>query len=94
MSNKEDSSRNHDKKEQKVPSTKSLYWGVDSASFTTNQFLTCVKKEFGTPEVWGRYLGTKEDVLKVITKKEAALLHSKKIKILLINNQFDSATGY
>ncbi|WP_377896807.1 glycoside hydrolase domain-containing protein [Gottfriedia sp. OAE603] len=94
MSSKEDSSRNHEKQEQIDPSTKSFYWGVDSASNITNQFLTCVKKEFGTPEVWGRYLGTKEDVSKGITKKEAALLHSKKIKILLINNQFVSATGY
>jgi len=94
VSNKEDSSRDHDHQEQKVPSTKSFYWGVDSASYTTNQSLTCVKKEFGTPEIWGRYLGSKEDVSKGITKKEAALLHSKKMRILLINNQFVSATGY
>ena len=94
LSSKEDSSLNHEKQEQHGPSTKTFYWGVDSASNTTNQFLSCVKKEFGTPEVWGRYLGTKEDVSKGITKNEAALLHSKKIKILLINNQFVSATGY
>lgn len=94
VSNKKDSSRNHDKQEQKIPTTKSIYWGVDSASYTTNQLLSCVKKDFGTPEIWGRYLGTKEDVSKGITKEEAALLHSNKMKILLINNQFVSATGY
>ena len=88
------SSRDDSKKKQNNASSKTILWGVDSASSTTNQSLTCVNKKFGTPEVWGRYLGNKDNVSKGLTSNEVKRLHSKKIKILLINNQFESATGY
>ncbi|MBM7703851.1 glycoside hydrolase domain-containing protein [Metabacillus iocasae] len=69
-------------------------WGIDSASLTTEEFNACVQENFGTPSVWGRYLGDKENVSKGITKKEAELIQSTGAKVLLINNQFEDARGY
>ncbi len=71
----------------------SLVWGVDSASLTTEELFSCVRDNFGNPQIWGRYLGTKEGVSQGLTKEEAAFLHSNNAGILLINNQFTDATG-
>lgn len=70
------------------------YWGVDSASYTTEELYACVNENFGKPTVWGRYLGTIEGVSSGLTKEEVEYLHSNGVKILLINNQFNNATGY
>lgn len=70
------------------------YWGVDSASYTTEGLYACVNEYFGKPTVWGRYLGTIEGVSSGLTKEEVEYLHSNGVKILLINNQFNNATGY
>lgn len=69
-------------------------WGVDSASLTTDELLACVKDHFGSPKVWGRYLGDKEGVSKGLTSDEVDLLHANEIKILTIWNHFTNATGY
>src|SRR5699024_1149536 len=37
-----------------------IYWGVDSASYTDEDSLQCVQDNFGQADVWGRYLGDKE----------------------------------
>ena len=70
------------------------YWGVDSASYTTEELYACVNENFGKPTVWGRYLGTIEGVSSGLTKEEVEYLHANGVKILLINNQFNNATGY
>ncbi|MGM0788507.1 MAG: glycoside hydrolase domain-containing protein [Bacillota bacterium] len=71
----------------------SVVWGVDSASLTTEELFSCVRDNFGNPQIWGRYLGTKEGVSQGLTKEEAAFLQSNNAGILLINNQFTDATG-
>ncbi|UOR10498.1 glycoside hydrolase domain-containing protein [Halobacillus amylolyticus] len=71
-----------------------LVWGVDSASLTTDNLLACVQENYGTPEIWGRYLGDKEGVSTGITPEEVDLLHSNDIKILVIWNHFTDATGF
>lgn len=71
-----------------------VVWGVDSASLTTSEMLTCVRENFGTPEIWGRYLGEKEGVSTGLTSEEVKYLHSNDIKILVIWNHFTDATGY
>ncbi|WP_432806690.1 glycoside hydrolase domain-containing protein [Mesobacillus maritimus] len=71
-----------------------LIWGVDSANLTTEDMLSCVEDNFGSPEIWGRYLGDKDGVSKGLTSAEKDLLHSNDIKILLIWNQFTDGTGY
>lgn len=70
------------------------FWGVDSASYTTEELYACVNENFGKPTVWGRYLGTIDGVSSGLTTEEVEYLHAKGVKILLINNQFNNATGY
>ncbi|MGM0902259.1 MAG: glycoside hydrolase domain-containing protein [Bacillota bacterium] len=72
----------------------SIIWGVDSASLTTEEMLACVGDNFGSPDIWGRYLGDKDGVSKGLTSDEIELLHSNDIKILLIWNHFEDAKGY
>jgi hypothetical protein len=69
-------------------------WGVDSASLTTEEMLACVGDNFGSPDIWGRYLGDKDGISKGLTADEIELLHSKDIKILLIWNHFEDARGF
>ncbi|MBM4765211.1 glycoside hydrolase domain-containing protein [Bacillus sp. B15-48] len=71
-----------------------IVWGVDSASLTTEEMLTCVAENFGSPEIWGRYLGEKEGVSAGLTHEEAERLHANGIGILVIWNHFTDATGY
>lgn len=70
-----------------------VVWGVDSASLTTSDLLSCVRENFGSPKVWGRYLGEKEGVSAGITPEEAELLKENDIKLLVIWNRFNDATG-
>ncbi|MBG9588739.1 glycoside hydrolase domain-containing protein [Cytobacillus firmus] len=70
-----------------------VVWGVDSASLTTSDLLSCVRENFGSPKVWGRYLGEKEGVSAGITPEEAELLQGNDIKLLVIWNRFNDATG-
>lgn len=69
-------------------------WGVDSASLTTEEMISCVRENFGSPKVWGRYLGEKDGVSAGITAEEVKLLHENDIKVLVIWNHFTDATGY
>lgn len=71
-----------------------VVWGVDSASLTTEEMLQCVTGNFGSPAVWGRYLGDKEGVSEGLTPEEVERLHSNDIKVLVIWNHFTDATGY
>ncbi|MDV2686009.1 DUF1906 domain-containing protein [Alkalihalophilus lindianensis] len=74
--------------------TPEIVWGVDSASLTDDELLACVRDNFGEPQVWGRYLGDKDDVSFGLTQEEVNLLQSNDIQILVIWNQFIDATGY
>ncbi|MBW8349747.1 DUF1906 domain-containing protein [Bacillus sp. IITD106] len=71
-----------------------ILWGVDSASLTSKEIYACVKEEFGTPKIWGRYLGNIEDVSFGLTSEEINYLHSNKVKILIIYNHITEAEGY
>lgn len=71
-----------------------IVWGIDSASLTTEEMISCVRENFGLPKIWGRYLGEKEGVSSGLTSDEVELLHSKEINILVIWNHFTDATGY
>ncbi|WP_264739273.1 glycoside hydrolase domain-containing protein [Cytobacillus firmus] len=75
------------------PEDDEVVWGVDSASLTTSDLLSCVRENFGSPKVWGRYLGEKEGVSAGITPQEAELLQGNDIKLLVIWNRFNDATG-
>lgn len=69
-------------------------WGIDSASETTEDFLACVRDNFGNPKVIARYLGTNEGVSHGLTANQVDLIHSNEADILLIYNGFTDATGY
>ncbi|MEK4747633.1 hypothetical protein NST77_08760 [Niallia sp. FSL W8-0177] len=72
----------------------SYLWGIDSASETTQDFLACVRDNFGNPRVIARYLGTNEGVSHGLTADQVDLIHSNEADILLIYNGFTDATGY
>ncbi|UCZ51924.1 DUF1906 domain-containing protein [Bacillus shivajii] len=69
-------------------------WGVDSASLTDEEMLTCIRENFGDPQVYARYLGDKEGVSYGLTHEEVELLHSNEIDIMVIWNHFEDARGY
>ncbi|MCR2823695.1 glycoside hydrolase domain-containing protein [Lederbergia panacisoli] len=98
---KKEDKKEDDKKEKKEKKEKDngigpddIIWGIDSASLTTKELYACVKEQFGTPKVWGRYLGDIEDVSFGLTSDEVEYLHSNKIKILIIYNHITEAKGY
>ncbi|MBS3680679.1 DUF1906 domain-containing protein [Ornithinibacillus massiliensis] len=71
-----------------------IHWGVDSASYTDDDFYACVVDNFGEPVVWGRYLGEKEGVSEGLDADEVQLLHDNDIQILVIYNHVEDARGY
>lgn len=75
-------------------STDEIIWGVDSASYTTEEFYGCVQANFGEPEIWGRYLEDKDGVSYGLTTEEVQLLHSEGVSILVIYNHFTDGTTY
>lgn len=79
---------------QQEPVEQDLQWGVDSASPATDTLHQCITEHYGTPHIWGRYLGDLEDVSTGLTIDEASFLHARDVKILLIYNLFTDATGY
>lgn len=95
INNKEENKNNEDgnEKANTTIDPNADHWGVDSASYTTEELYACVNENFGTPSVWGRYLGTIDGVSSGLTIEEVEYLHSNGVKILLINNQFNNATG-
>ncbi|WP_165976219.1 glycoside hydrolase domain-containing protein [Bacillus salipaludis] len=85
----------HQPKPEKKPAPKhKTLWGVDSATKVDKAFLKCVKKHYGKPAVFGRYLETKEGISTGLTKKEADFLHKEGVKVIPIFNHFIDATGY
>ncbi|MFC4620545.1 glycoside hydrolase domain-containing protein [Camelliibacillus cellulosilyticus] len=82
----------HSKEAKPKPKPKIL-WGVDSSKPATASLYQCVAKNLGKPEVWGRYLGSKQGISKGLTKSEAKFLHTKKIRIMVVDNHFTRAVS-
>ncbi|SFB28794.1 protein of unknown function [Lentibacillus halodurans] len=80
--------------DQNGKNNQNIYWGVDSASNTDNNLYQCVHDNFGEPEVWGRYLGDKENVSVGLDSDEINNLHDNDVRLLVIYNHFNDATGY
>lgn len=94
-SDKETESNDTDEAEKdKEQEGNKIIWGVDSASPATKDLYICVNEQYGKPEVWARYLGSKEGVSQGMTKKEIQYLQEQKVKILPIYNHFTRAQGY
>ncbi|MCA1056992.1 DUF1906 domain-containing protein [Rossellomorea aquimaris] len=74
--------------------TPELVWGIDSASETTEDLYACVRENFGDPEVFGRYLITRDGVSRGLTAEQVDLIQSKGDYILPIYNNFSDATGF
>ncbi|MFD0826917.1 glycoside hydrolase domain-containing protein [Neobacillus sp. M.A.Huq-85] len=87
-------SQSQSKPEKKPAPKHKTLWGVDSATKVDKAFLKCVKKHYGKPAVFGRYLETKEGISTGLTKKEADFLHKEGVKVIPIFNHFIDATGY
>ncbi|MGD6817578.1 glycoside hydrolase domain-containing protein [Metabacillus sp. 84] len=69
-------------------------WGIDSAKKADQELYNCVKKHYGTPAYWGRYLADVPGVSRGLSKLEISFIHSRGIKILPIYNVFDQAIDY
>lgn len=72
--------------------TQTTYWGVDSAEAAQDELYECVSENFGTPDVFGRYIGDREDISVGLTEDEVSFLHEKEVDILLIYNHVTDAT--
>ncbi|GGA80796.1 glycoside hydrolase domain-containing protein [Ornithinibacillus halotolerans] len=97
--NEDEGSKNNEGSENNDDANKEdksdeIHWGVDSATYTDEDFLGCVVDNYGQPAIWGRYLGDKEDVSFGLDKEEVELLHDNDIKILVIYNHVEDARGY
>lgn len=68
-------------------------WGIDSSISVTDELYQCITRYFGHPEFWGRYLTRVPNASEGLTKEEIAFLHTKRIKIIPIYNNFRNATG-
>ncbi|WP_042149556.1 glycoside hydrolase domain-containing protein [Paucisalibacillus sp. EB02] len=91
-----DKDKNKEKEEEadKDDKKNENHWGVDSASYTDEEFLGCVVDNYGKPVIWGRYLGEKEGVSAGLDSDEVKLLHDNDIKILVIYNHVEDARGH
>ena len=69
-------------------------WGVDSAYTVNQELYDCVRKRFGLPKFWGRYLTHIPKVSNGLTKQEITFIRSKGIKVLPIYNVIREAVGY
>ncbi|MFA9555789.1 glycoside hydrolase domain-containing protein [Evansella sp. AB-rgal1] len=70
-----------------------IIWGVDSAAAATESLYDCVVRNFGQPDVWGRYLNTIPNVSEGLSRSEILYLKGKGVKILPIYNNFREAVG-
>lgn len=69
-------------------------WGVDSASPVTNVLFECVRRNYGMPKYWGRYLSNVAGAAEGLTAREVRFLHQKGVKILPIYSNFRRAVGF
>lgn len=86
--------RDEDNNQNDSDDPHTIYWGVDSASYTDESLYQCVVDNFGQPEIWGRYLGEIEGISAGLDTDEVNFLHENEIRILVIYNHFNDATGY
>src|SRR5699024_5399951 len=71
-----------------------IYWGMVSVSATAENLYSCAKESFGDSKIWGRYLGDIDDVSIGLDSDEVEFMHEKVVKILVIYNHVENATGY
>ncbi|MGC5327512.1 glycoside hydrolase domain-containing protein [Brevibacillus sp. SYSU BS000544] len=69
-------------------------WGVDSAARVTETIYECVRRNYGVPAYWGRYLTTVPGAADGLTTNEISFLHRKGIKILPVYSAFRRAVGF
>lgn len=69
-------------------------WGVDSATNVNNILFECVRRNYGMPKYWGRYLTRVEGAAEGLTTNEVRFLHQKGVKIIPIYSAFRRATGF
>ncbi|MTH53115.1 DUF1906 domain-containing protein [Bacillus mangrovi] len=69
-------------------------WGIDSARKADQDLYNCVKKYYGSPKFWGRYLADVPGVSRGLSKLEISFLHSRNIKVMPICTVFDQAVSY
>src|SRR5699024_12764858 len=91
---KEDSEKGSDNYKSDKEESQDIYLGMESASATGENLYSCAKESFGDPKIWGRYLGDKDDVSIGLDNEEVEFLHEKDVKILVIYNHVENATGY
>ena len=68
-------------------------WGVDSSTNVTDELYQCVIRKYGSPKFWGRYLTRVPNASEGLTREEISFIRAKGIKIILIYNNFQTATG-
>ncbi len=71
-----------------------VMWGVDSAAVVDAKLLACVKRHFGSPDFWGRYLSTVQGASEGLTVTEINFLKNNGIKLMPIYNNFRTAVGH
>lgn len=69
-------------------------WGVDSANPVDQELYDYVKRQFGVPKYWCRYLTERANVSSGLTKEEISFIRGKGVKILPIYNVMNEAVGY
>ncbi|HEU4963251.1 MAG TPA: glycoside hydrolase domain-containing protein [Bacilli bacterium] len=77
-----------------TPSDPHPLWGIDTVNVVDPSFYACVADNYGTPAFVGRYLKSIPDISQGVTSSEVKFLHARDVKLLLIDNNFSSATGY
>ncbi|WP_160723722.1 glycoside hydrolase domain-containing protein [Bacillus sp. USDA818B3_A] len=82
------------KPEANKPDPSKVYWGIDTADAIDQTFYQCVAKNYGKPDVVGRYIGHNEGASTGLTKEEIDFLKKQGVKIIPIYNHFTDATGY
>ena len=60
-----------------------MNWGVDSAAIADDELLAYVRKQFGNPDFWGRYLTTVQGASEGLTTTEIRFLKNNGIKYCL-----------
>jgi hypothetical protein len=69
-------------------------WGVDSAENVTEALFQCVKKNFGSPKFWGRYLSQVEGASEGLSQHEIKFIRDRGMKVMPIYYVFETAVGY
>ena len=67
-----------------TPAKSKILWGIDSTESITQDFINHIRRTYGDPDFFGRYLGGKYGM----TDQEVKIAHRNNIKILVIDQNF------